>query len=194
MNKNVKSIFLVSLLLILLAGITTVSADNVSDNTILEDNTATTEVTSATTIDKDIDTTKNIKKDDSTDLNVADTSESDDSITDTNNLKKTDMSDTGENLIKNNPGNIKGYNDNYYPDEDSSYWVETIDEEKHIYVLHITEENRNPVAEGDNSIIATDLYESPVPINFTYYFECDDFVEVLHFQQGHILNIDNYDQ
>ena len=93
MNKNVKSIFLVATLLLLLVGVSAISASEVSDGTtVLEDtaDTVASEVTTTTTDNKIVDTTtKNIKTEEqSTDLYVSDTDGSDDnSGTNTSPLK-----------------------------------------------------------------------------------------------------------
>ena len=93
MKKNIKSIFLVATILILLAGITTISATEVSnDTTVLSDvdDTIAPEVATNTANDNNVmDTTKNIKKEETTtDYYVSDTSGSDDnSGTNTNPFK-----------------------------------------------------------------------------------------------------------
>ena len=83
MQTNIKSIFLVATILILLAGVTTISASDVSnDTTILSDvdDTIAPEVATNTANDNNVmDTTKNIKKEEqTTDYYVSDTSGSDD--------------------------------------------------------------------------------------------------------------------
>ena len=71
MQKNIKSIFLVATMIILLAGITAISAaDTAEDTTILSDadNSVTADVATPSTTSeyKAMDTTKNIKKDEPT--------------------------------------------------------------------------------------------------------------------------------
>jgi len=64
MNKNVKRIFFVSILLILLVGVTAVNANDVSDDTAVVENIADNiapEVTSTATNDNSIQTTKKIE-------------------------------------------------------------------------------------------------------------------------------------
>ena len=84
MQKNIKSIFLVATILILLAGVTAISASEVSDDTTVlsdVDNTVASDVTTTTTVNdnKVMDTTKNIKTEEqATDYYVSDTSGSDD--------------------------------------------------------------------------------------------------------------------
>ncbi len=85
MQKNIKSIFLVITLLILLVGVSAISAaDTTDDRTILSnvDNTQAHEVTTTnteTTDNKVMDTTKNTKTEETTtDYYVSDTSGSDD--------------------------------------------------------------------------------------------------------------------
>ena len=64
MSKNIKSIFFVSILLILLVGVTAVNANDVSDDTAVVENTADNiapEITSTATNDNSIQTTKKIE-------------------------------------------------------------------------------------------------------------------------------------
>ena len=68
MNKNVKRMFFVATLLVLLVGVTAVSASDVADDTTLVEDSdqtvAPTDVTTTTTSDNSVETAKTIEKED----------------------------------------------------------------------------------------------------------------------------------
>lgn len=114
-----------------------------------------------------------VQKDTTQPINLQKTYKTADTIIKAN--ETTDTINNKKSIDKKENKDVKGYDENYTPDQ-SGYWVETPDNNNPFNVeTHITDENKNVIFIQEQNYVnpAPDLRRTNVPYNFTYYLDTD---------------------